>query len=276
MPTFTALPRFVDEDVETEELGSATKGKEAELIVLGKLLERGFKVYTPLVDTGIDCLVDVGKGTYKEIQVKSREGTEPTFLARKFQPRDNFYFVCFLRGKRDDDYWILPSKVFSDMGSKSTVKNKDYVTLRIGKEGSESYASLAKYHSNWGLLVSGATTEIKRTVERASQRVEGKHLSQGDYETEVLKLLRQKNLPVGRKEIIAELKNALGSRFSGADLAILKNRKARWENTARWAISGLASQKLIERQGKNQWVITEKGRTVLTAFGDLLMEKLNR
>ena len=124
---------------ESEELGSVTKGKQGELIVLGKLLERGFKVYQPMVDTGIDCLVDVGGGAYKEIQVKSREG-EPIFQARQFEPRDNFYFICFLRGKHDDDYWILPSKVFKGIGRQSKVGNREYIQLRIGKEGSENYS----------------------------------------------------------------------------------------------------------------------------------------
>ena len=101
-------------------------------------------------------------------------------------------------------------------------------------------------------------------------------MSQGDYEGEVLRLLGEQNLPLGRKEIIAELKKRLVNSFSGADLVTLKNRKARWENTARWSISGLASQKLIERQGKNQWVISERGRTVIRELGHLPIEKLNR
>ncbi len=86
------------------EIGSGVKGKQAELIVFGKLLERGYKVYTPMVDIGIDCLVDVGGGNYKEIQIKSREDS-PVFTARKFKPRDNFYFVCFrVNGPRGANY----------------------------------------------------------------------------------------------------------------------------------------------------------------------------
>ncbi len=57
-----------------EELGSVTKGKQGELIIIGKILLKGHKVYLPVVDTGIDFLVDVGKGNYKEIQVKSQKG----------------------------------------------------------------------------------------------------------------------------------------------------------------------------------------------------------
>jgi len=80
---------------DSEELESSVKGKQAELIVIGRLLEKGFTVYTPLIDVGTDCLVDVDGGNYKEIQVKYREDN-PVFLARKFAPRENFYIICYL------------------------------------------------------------------------------------------------------------------------------------------------------------------------------------
>ena len=54
------------EDFEEDDIGSAAKGKQGEPIVLGKLLKRGFKVYTPMVDVGTDGLIDVGEGNYKE------------------------------------------------------------------------------------------------------------------------------------------------------------------------------------------------------------------
>ncbi len=45
---------------EPEDIGTLAKGKQGELIVIGKLLERGLKVYLPMVNSGIDCLVDIG------------------------------------------------------------------------------------------------------------------------------------------------------------------------------------------------------------------------
>ena len=93
-----------------EDLESSVKGKHAELMVIGKLLEQGFTIYTPLLDVGIDCLVDVGGGSYKEIQVKYRE-TNATFLARKFTPRESFYVICYLRTIRSEDIWVIPGKV---------------------------------------------------------------------------------------------------------------------------------------------------------------------
>ena len=274
MPQFTALPRAEQEVVESEELGSATKGKEAELLVLLKLLERGFKVYTPMVDTGVDCLVDVGGGNYKEIQVKSREGSEPTFRSKAFKPLVTSYFVCVLRDKRGEDYWIIPSKVFAEKGTASRVGKREYIMLRIGKEGSPSYSDFAKYH-DWGTLLSGATKEVKTKVARAFKRVEGEHLAKARYEVEALKILAEQNVPLGRKEILADVQRRLGPFFSEADLKILKTRP-RWETYARFAISDLAIQKLIEPRERNQWVITEKGRIAVRELADSVIERLNR
>lgn len=38
---------------------------------------------------------------------------------------------------------------------------------------------------------------------------------------------------------------------------------ARWEKTARWAITDLKGDSLIRSLERNRWVITEKGRNVL-------------
>jgi hypothetical protein len=45
------------------------KGEFEELGIVGELLTRSYNVLTPMVDLGIDCLVDMGNGKYKEIQV---------------------------------------------------------------------------------------------------------------------------------------------------------------------------------------------------------------
>ena len=50
---------------------SQQKGKLAEFLVFGKLIEEGADLYLPVIDTGIDAVVRQKDGTYKEIQVKS-------------------------------------------------------------------------------------------------------------------------------------------------------------------------------------------------------------
>lgn len=102
--------------------------------------------------------------------------------------------------------------------------------------------------------------------------VEGPHWKKSDLEKEVLKLLAEKTRPLGRKEIIMELSRRLT--LSEADKEILGSR-SRWEKYVRFAISDLKLDGKIEALAKNQWVITEKGRTVVRELGDELIKKLN-
>lgn len=251
---------------DSEELGTAAKGKQAELIAIGRLLERGYKIYTPLVDTGIDCLVDVGEGNYKEIQVKYRED-QPIFAARTFRPRDNFYFVCYLSTRRGSDFLIIPSKVFHELGVPARVGNREYVQLRIGKEGSESYMRLLNYHENFSILLTGATKEVRQSVRLASQRITGPHLRQSTFENEVLSILSAENHPLERVQIIRKLYERLHERFSDADREVGKSGMARWEKTARWAVTNLKTKGLIQSNGRNQWTITSRGRDATPTAG---------
>lgn len=244
---------------DVEELGSAAKGKQAELIVIGRLLERGYKIYTPLVDTGIDCLVDVGEGNYKEIQVKYRED-QPIYAARTFKPRDNFYFICYLSTRRGSDFWIIPSKVFNELGVPTRVGNREYIQLRIGKEGSESYGRLLNYHENFSTLLTGATREVRQSVRLASQRITGPHLKQSAFENEILAILSAESHPLERGQIVTKLYERLHERFSDADREAGRAGMARWEKTARWAVTNLKTKGLIQSSGRNQWTIASKGR----------------
>jgi hypothetical protein len=246
----------------SEEMGTVAKGKQAELIVIGRLLERGYKIYTPLVDTGIDCLVDVGEGNYKEIQVKYRED-QPIFAARTFRPRDNFYFICYLNTRRGSDFWIIPSKVFHELGVPAKAGNREYIQLRIGREGSKSYNQLINYHENFSMLLTGATKEVRQSVHLASQRITGPHLKNSTFENEVLAILSAEHQPLERKQIIDKIYERLHERFSDADREISKSGMARWEKTARWAVTNLKDKGFIQSTGRNQWTITSKDREAI-------------
>jgi hypothetical protein len=243
-----------------EELESGVKGKQGELRVFGKLLEHGFSVYQPMVDTGIDCIIDVGNGNYKEIQIKSRTKT-PFFLVKKTPPRDNLFIICYLMSK--PELWVIPSRVFLEEGSRARGRiGKDYIRLAIGSEGSASYEALREYRDNFTLLTKGASAQVKKAVERAHRRIAGKHFRQADYEHEILRILSKWKSPLSTSQIIQLLKERLGELFSEADLAKISGGRVRWEATARFAIyQGLKKKGLIESKGKNQWVITRNGLT---------------
>lgn len=247
-----------------DEADTGAKGKQGELLVIGELLQRGYQVYLPMVDQGIDCLVDIGGGNYKEIQIKYRED-ESIFNARKFVPRDSFYIACYLNSRHGREIWIIPSKVFQAKGKVVQVRGRDYIQLRIGKEGSPSYNELAEY-KNFGVLLQGASKEVRKFVSQVSKRVEGPHFKQPEFEKEVLSILSSASRPMSTKEIVSKIEERLGSRFSKADLAMLTRGRVRWEGTARFAIyQGLKKKGLITAPSKNQWVITQKGREVVVS-----------
>jgi hypothetical protein len=78
----------LEQDLEPEELGTGEKEKRGELTVIGELLRHGLHVFLPVVDMGVDCVVDIGGGNYREVQIKYREN-KATFTARFTRPRDN-------------------------------------------------------------------------------------------------------------------------------------------------------------------------------------------
>ena len=247
-----------------------------ELVVLGELLKRGFQVYQPMVDTGIDCLVDVGKSNYKEIQIKSRED-DAIFTPRIFKPKNNFFLICSVNSKRGNFLCVFPSTVFYDNASQSkSKKGKEYLQLRIGAEGSETFERFREYRDNFQKLLAGATPEVRRTVQRASKRVEGEHFKQPDFVTEILLMMSTSDKPLQGKEIFERLAAKLSNKFSKWDLEIGKSNEPRWKKTAAFAFyRSLVPQKLVEARSKNQWVLTEKGRTAVRELGDLLIKKLN-
>jgi hypothetical protein len=253
----------LEEVDDNEDVGSAAKGKQGELIAIGKLLLKGHKVYLPVVDTGVDFLVDVGSGNYKEVQAKYREG-EPTFTARDFEPRDSFYVICYFHGKHDDDFWIVPSKVFKQLGRPSKIGKRNYIQLSIGKEGSHNYNSLAMYHGNWGVLLSGASAEVRKAVERAekvSKRVEGEHFKQPDFERYILNMLSAyPSIPTKTVAIMDYLKADLEDKFSKWDLEIGKSGEPRWQKTVAYTLyQRMKPNGLIRLVSKGEWQLTEKG-----------------
>jgi hypothetical protein len=258
------MENLLEPEEKQEELGTGAKGKRGELIVIGELLRRGFQVYLPVVDSGIDCVVNIGGGNYREVQIKYRENT-PIFSARAFKPRDNFFFVCWLSDRDRNDFWAIPSRVFDELGKHISVKSRKYVQLMIGRESSPNFSKLSAYHYNFAKLLSGATPEVHERVQRAWKRVEGQHFTQPDYEREILTILSEAGRTLSSVEIVSRVKERMGPRFSQADLESISRGRTRWGSTARFAIyQGLKKKSLIEPKSKNQWTITRKGQDELS------------
>jgi len=126
---------------------------------------------------------------------------------------------------RGEDLWVVPSKVFHDMGAPAKTGNREYIRLSTGKAGSDSYQELRKYRDNFEILLKGATPE-------------GTHLTSNDYKRQTPLVLSMAQGPLKAKEIVDKFYEAMASRFSQADRKILKGERQPWDETLRYVIYG--------------------------------------
>ena len=93
---------------------SIVTGKRGELMVIGKLLEMGLTVYSPVADVeGIDCIVRNEKGRLIEIQIKTRNKRDQEdrhFRVKDFKPHRDFFICCYMADT--NELWTIPSYVF--------------------------------------------------------------------------------------------------------------------------------------------------------------------
>lgn len=108
------------------------KGKISELLVISELLNKGFEVYTPVVDTGIDCIVK-SSTEYFELQIK---GTKYRVSTRRgkgvnkhAESNPERYFLIFVSNKKsnvpnenDKDIFYLSGEQVKEKWKKSTKK----------------------------------------------------------------------------------------------------------------------------------------------------------
>jgi hypothetical protein len=122
-------------------------GKRGEYIVVGKFLEKGFTVYTPVADIeGIDCIVRNDNNRLIEIQIKTRnkrEGYNKQFRVKNFKPHKDFFICCYMIDT--DELWTIPSFVFYKNSFLNKFGNRGLL-MNIKKE-----RELSKYKDNIGL-----------------------------------------------------------------------------------------------------------------------------
>src|SRR3989344_7771032 len=123
-------------------------GKRGEYMVIGKLLEKGFTVYTPVADVeGIDCIIRNDKKRLIEIQIKTRNKDEEEgriFRIKDFEPSSDFFICCYLIDT--DEVWIIPSFVFHKISSFDNIKGTRTLSMSMS-----SQRDLSKYKDNLGL-----------------------------------------------------------------------------------------------------------------------------
>lgn len=226
-------------------------GKVGELDIMSEFIKEGFEVFVPLVDKGVDFVAKKGD-QYFEIQVKTRNDT-PIFSVKAFKPRKNFYIVCYYITNTRRDIWIIPSDEYKKYSK--IVKNKKQKYFRLDIHG-ENKRKLQIYRFNFDQFSSPGK-------QRTRQLVKGKHLKESDFYIPILMILDNSKQPLKRKEIVEKIKDMFSTKFSKYDHEKVSGKMERWEKNVRWAVTNLKRKGLITSKGRNNWVITDKGREYL-------------
>jgi len=89
-------------------------GKMGEFRVFVKLLEHGLVPYVPLVDEGIDCLLQ--NGTKVQVKTVKTQRDPRWFQVTNLVPADNFFIICV---DASEEFWLFPSRVFAENATES-------------------------------------------------------------------------------------------------------------------------------------------------------------
>lgn len=127
---------------------SLITGKRGEYKVIGKLMEKGFLVYVPVVDVeGVDCIVKNRNGRLIQIQIKTRNKNEEdiakNFVVKNLKEHRDFFICCYFINT--DDLWVIPSFVFR---KESIANAKGHSVLSMS--GNKEY-KLAHYKDDLGI-----------------------------------------------------------------------------------------------------------------------------
>ena len=113
---------------------SQKQGKIAEFLAFEKLIEHGWEIFTPIVDTGIDAIIRKvikGKVQLLEVQVKSVISKKQAGFFRVDDLDDlvkgeNFLIICADLSEEEHKFWILPAEIFKKYARVHVNKEKDY------------------------------------------------------------------------------------------------------------------------------------------------------
>ena len=127
---------------------SQITGKRGEYRVIGKLMEKGFLVYVPVVDVeGVDCIIKNEKGRLIQLQIKTRNRTSQdvakNFVVNRLNTNRDFFICCHFLNS--DDLWVVPSLVFA---KESVINGKGQSVLSMSRN--KEY-KLARYKDDLGI-----------------------------------------------------------------------------------------------------------------------------
>ena len=168
-------------------------------------------------------------------------------------------YLCFCRTKRvprlqDELESLLITLYGAPSGNRNTphIIKKDMQTENTIRE----VINVTKKY-----MIKDGTVNKQRIYNHKPRRALKLNMDWKRAPVAVLKILGSSRKPLGRKDIVKIVKNRY--KFTTDDLEILQNGNPRWDNTVRWAISGLKSKHMISSKNRNEWIITKEGRISL-------------
>lgn len=149
----------------------AKRGKSGELVVAGELLSRGYDVFIPFVDCGVD-LVALVENRFVQIQVKQsklyQRGGKPTHYWQSLKKKTfdsnkgvNVFYIFVLRRGAEINYLIVPSLWIDENIAKFSMDKKGKIQLYFSqirngkiKEERKSGLDMTNFLNNWDILTS--------------------------------------------------------------------------------------------------------------------------
>jgi len=147
------------------------RGKSGELLVAGELLRRGYDVFIPFVDCGID-LIALVENCFVQIQVKQSKLYErkgiPTHYWQSLKKKTfdnnkgaNVFYVFVLRRGAEINSLIVPSLWIDENIEKFNIDKNGRIQLYFSqikdgkiKEERKSGLDMTDFLNNWGILTS--------------------------------------------------------------------------------------------------------------------------
>jgi len=147
----------------------AKRGKSGELLVAGELLSRGYDVFIPFVDCGID-LVALVENRFVQIQVKQsklyQRGGKPTHYWQSLKKKTfdsnkgvNVFYIFVLRCGAEINYLIVPSLWIDENITKFDIDKSERIQLYFSqikngkiKEVRKSGLDMTTFLNNWEIL----------------------------------------------------------------------------------------------------------------------------
>lgn len=178
---------------------ASTAGKIGELYVFNELLKRGAAVYVPLVDEGVDALVQTSAGGVVELQIKvagGAGGKDPGwFQVPKVGPRENWFVIAVeAPEQKPGNVWVFPSSVFDKYAGRPPKGSPRDLNLDSGvkKYGMPLRDILCGFRNRWELIVDfekfehllGSPEDLEDilAMREALESPEGEAITLEDYE----------------------------------------------------------------------------------------------